>query len=154
MAYSLIFPFSFLVSFLNFRYSFTVMNYLLIILSFYIAFFILDFIVEVLNVNYLKETIPSEFSDVYDSDKYAKSQRYLKEKTIFGLIQSTFSIFIFIPFILFGGFNVVDIIVRGFGFSNVITGVIYMFLLILGNQLLSLPFSIYTYPGFVHCSYI
>lgn len=119
------------------------MIYLVIILIFYISFFILDFIVDVLNINYLKETIPEEFSDVYDSEKYKKSQRYLKEKTRFGLIQSTFSLCVFLPFILLGGFNVVDVFVRGFGFSNAVTGVVYMLSLIFANQILSLPFSIY-----------
>ena len=105
------------------------MNYLLIILTFYIAFFLLDFIIELLNLNNLKESVPEEFVNVYDSEKYATSQRYLKEKTIFSLFQSSFSLFIFLFFILLGGFNVVDLFVRGFELSNAVTGVIYMFVL-------------------------
>ena len=90
-----------------------------------------------------KEDIPTEFKDVYDAEKYAHSQRYLKEQTRFSLLQNALSFMVMIPFILLGGFNVVDVVVRGFGYSSLVTGIIYMFSLIFANQILSLPFSLY-----------
>ncbi|RAP32422.1 peptidase M48 [Candidatus Marinamargulisbacteria bacterium SCGC AG-414-C22] len=120
------------------------MFYLILILCFYIGFFIIDFIIEYLNMNHVSETIPTEFEDVYDAEKYANSQRYLKENTIFSLIQSTLSLCITVPFILFGGFNFVDVFVRSFGFNELITGIVYMLLLMFVSQLISLPFSYYS----------
>ena len=120
------------------------MNYLFIILTFYIVFFLLDIFTDIFNLNAISESIPDEFKDVYDSEKYAQSQRYLKENTRFGFIQSGISFCLTIPFIVLGGFNYLDVLIRGMGYSNLITGGIYMFTLVMVLQLIGLPFSLYS----------
>ena len=64
--------------------------YLVIILSFYSLFFLVDSVVDILNVRHIQTRLPDEFKDVYDSDKYEKSQEYLREQTRFSLIKSLF----------------------------------------------------------------
>ena len=75
--------------------------------------------------------------------KYKKSQHYLSDNTRFDCAQTTFSLCLLLPFILIGGFNTLDIIIRGFGYNPLITGIIYMMSLMFISQLLGLPFQWY-----------
>lgn len=117
--------------------------YLIIILAILVGEYLLDVITERLNLQRLTPEVPGPFKGYYDEEKYARSQAYTRENSKFGLIQDTVSIFIIIPFILLGGFNYVDQLVRGFRLGSILTGLVYIFLLITASTLLSLPFSIY-----------
>ena len=64
----------------------------------------LETVVSILNIRSLRPDLPSEFSDVFDQERYAKSQEYTKVTTSFGLIQSTIMTPVTILFILLGGF--------------------------------------------------
>lgn len=117
--------------------------FLVVILVILIAKYLLDVVVEKLNINNLNPELPEEFKDFYDEQKYKKSQRYICENSKFGLIKNTINIVIVISFILFGGFNFLDQIARGFFYGPIFTGLIYIFILILAGYILNLPFSIY-----------
>lgn len=117
--------------------------YLLLILLILVGEYVLDFITERLNIRRLTPEVPGPFKDVYDDEKYAKSQAYTRENSKFGLIQNTASFAVMIPFILLGGFNWVDQWVRGFQYGSIVTGLLYIFVLVILTTLLGLPFSIY-----------
>ena len=117
--------------------------YLIIILVILIGKYLLNIIIEHFNIKNLNPELPEEFKDYYDKIKYKKSQQYTKEISKFGLIHSTISISTIIPFIIFGGFNFFDKIVRNYNFSEIITGIIYIFILILLSKIIEIPFSIY-----------
>ena len=121
------------------------MNYfLLIILAVLIGTYLLDLIVDTLNVRHIKAVLPEEFEGYYDADKYKKSQAYLRENTRFGIISDTITTPITIAFILFGGFNRVDQFARDFNLGSILTGLIFAGILLLALQILSIPFSIYS----------
>lgn len=117
--------------------------YLVIILLILVGEYVLDFITERLNIRRLTPEVPGPFKDVYNDGKYAKSQAYTRENSKFGLLQNTASFAVMIPFILLGGFNGVDQWVRGFQFGSIVTGLLYIFVLVIMTTLLGLPFSIY-----------
>lgn len=117
--------------------------YLVIILVFLIASYILDLIVERLNLKAADPNLPQEFAGYYDAKEYKKSQNYLKENTNFGLIKDTISTLAILLFILFGGFNFVDKIARSLNFGPILTGLIFAGILMLVMQLLGLLFSCY-----------
>jgi STE24 endopeptidase len=117
--------------------------YLIIILAILAGEYLLGLITEQLNLKRLTPKVPEPFKGYYDEEKYAQSQKYTRENTSFGLIQSTFHLAVMIPFILLGGFNFIDQLVRGFQFSSIVTGLFYMLILIVFESLLGLPFSIY-----------
>ena len=117
--------------------------YLVIILFILLADYLLDFIVDYLNVKNIDPALPPEFNGFYDAAKYRTSQEYLKENTNFGLFSNTFFTVITILFIMLGGFNLVDLLARHFRQPEIITGLIFAAIIILGSQLLSLPFSLY-----------
>jgi len=118
--------------------------YLAIILIILIGEYFFNLTIEILNLKHLKTTLPNEFNGLYDSDKYKKSQEYLKETTRFGLFTDTLMTFLTITFILAGGFNIIDRISRDFGFGEIITGLIFVAMIMLFMQIINLPLSAYS----------
>ena len=55
--------------------------YLIFILSVIIITYTLELVVELLNLKNLTPELPAEFRDIYDTDRYEKSQLYLKDNT-------------------------------------------------------------------------
>jgi len=117
--------------------------YLVIILTIIIGSYLLELIVEKLNLLNVKTALPGEFEGYYDRDQYRKSQEYLLENTRFSLINSSIETPIIIAFILLGGFHFFDQFARSFNLDIIPTGLIFTGVLIVAFQLLELPFSIY-----------
>ena len=118
--------------------------YLVIIIAFLLLSFTVNSISDYLNIKNLKESLPEEFVGYYDEERYKKAQNYLKDRTKFSFISSTCSLIISIIFILIGGFNYVDLFARKFGYSETITGLIFVTVLYLLLQILQIPFSAYS----------
>lgn len=108
-----------------------------------VGIYVLDFVAEHLNLRALDPSLPERFREVFDSEKYLKSQAYTRETTRFGLVASTFSLVIFLVFWLIGGFGWLANWTQSWGWGEVATGLAFISILFLANVLLSLPFSIY-----------
>ncbi|ACN14655.1 endopeptidase family protein [Desulforapulum autotrophicum HRM2] len=106
--------------------------------------YLIDSLAEYLNIRHLNPNLPHEFSDVYDTDKYARSQEYLKVNTRFGFITASFDLTILLIFWFGGGFGVLDTFVRGLGQNTIVTGLVFIGILLLLKLLISLPFSLYS----------
>ena len=117
--------------------------YLLIILSAFIGEFLLRTLVRVLNLKALDPGLPNEFQGYYDEEKYARSQEYTRVNTRFAFFTTSFDLIVILVFILFGGFNFVDQIVRGFGLSTLPSGLAFFGILFFASDLISTPFSLY-----------
>lgn len=117
--------------------------YLLIILFVIIGNYLLDVVVETVNVRHAKSDLPEEFKGYYDAKEYKRAQDYLKENTRFEMTTHTITTPMMIAFILIGGFNLVDQFARGIGFGPIPTGLIFAGILLLAFQIISIPFSIY-----------
>jgi len=115
----------------------------LIILSAIIIDLILNGIADYLNLKMLRNELPEAFQGVYDPDRYRKSQLYLKTNTRFGWFSGAFNVTVMLLFWFGKGFPLLDEWVRSFDYGPIITGLLYMGVLILCKALLSLPFSIY-----------
>lgn len=115
----------------------------LIILSAIIVDLILNGIADYLNLKMLRNELPEAFQGVYDPDRYRKSQLYLKTNTRFGWFSGAFNVTVMLLFWFGKGFPLLDEWVRSFHYGPIITGLLYMGVLILCKALLSLPFSIY-----------
>lgn len=103
----------------------------------------LDFVASLLNLKALEPKLPREFEDVFDQDKYEKSQQYTCANERFGIIESITSLTILLVFWFIGGFAFLDSWVRGLEFGTVITGVIFIGVILAGQVVLSIPMSIY-----------
>ena len=119
-------------------------NYLVIILAIIVGNYLLDIVVETLNVRHAKTDLPEEYKGHYDPEEYKKAQNYLKENTRFEIITGTITTPITVAFILIGGFNFVDQIARGFQFGPIPTGLVFTGILMLASQIISIPFSAYS----------
>jgi len=121
--------------------------YAVLIFGALLAEYVLNIVSDVLNLRYLRPTLPEEFRDTFDEAEYERAQEYTRTTTRFGLVSSTFGLAVLLAFWFGGGFEWLDTVVRGWGFGPIVTGLCYIGLLVLGRSLLSLPFSIYSTFG-------
>ncbi|MBT3314606.1 MAG: M48 family metallopeptidase [Anaerolineae bacterium] len=117
--------------------------FLFFILTVLILQYLLDLVVDVLELRSLNPVLPNTFRDVYDEEKYASSQRYTRVQTRFGQARSSLSLIVTIGFILVGGFSTVDMVARRLGQGSIVTGLIFTGILFVLSSLFSLPFSVY-----------
>ncbi len=118
--------------------------YAVIILIALVVNYLVDLVSDMLNLQALRQPLPEEFRDVFDESKYQKAQEYTRVRTRFGLLTSTVSLLILLAFWFAGGFNWVDQFVREFGYGTIVTGLLFVGILILAQSIISLPFSIYS----------
>ena len=121
------------------------MNFIaIIILVTIVVDFVLSSLADTLNLKSLKTKLPESFKGYYDADSYRKSQEYLRVNTKFGWITTSFNMLLILTFWFWKGFPVLDQWVRSLNFGYIMTGLLYISLLLLFNAILSLPFSIYS----------
>jgi STE24 endopeptidase len=118
---------------------FAVVIFLTIILG-----YVLDLISNLLNLRALDPGLPAEFDGVYDRDKYRTSQEYARQRTRFGLVASTYSLGLLLPFWFLGGFPFVDQWIRGYALGEIWTGLLFVLVLIVAKSISGLPFEIYS----------
>jgi len=119
-------------------------SWLLFILAVILLSFLLETAVAILNLRALSPDIPSEFTGIYDQQRYEKSQRYTQENTRFSLLQNSFTTGVTVIFLLIGGFNGVDLFARSFNLAPIPTGLIFTGVLLVLMLLLGLPFTLYS----------
>jgi len=95
------------------------------------------------NLKSLRSEPPSALEEVYRVEDYRKSQEYIRANTHFDFVNSTFSLVVLFSFWFTGGFNYLDQIVSSWGFGPILTGLLYVGILVAGYSLVVLPFSIY-----------
>ena len=118
--------------------------YLIFILCVLVFGYLLDLAISLLTLRSLQPVLPEEFSGIYDAGEYARSQEYTRVNLRFSLVQDTIMLPLTIAFILLGGFNLLDLWARSFGFSSIPTGLLFTGLLLLLSGLVHLPFSVYS----------
>lgn len=118
-------------------------GWLIFVLALLVFDYVLDVVVEQLNLRRLSPEIPEEFRGVYDAEKYAKSQRYTREGVRFGLVETSVLLPVTMGFILLGGFGWVDGLARAAGWGLIPTGLLFAAILGVLSMLVGLPFKIY-----------
>ncbi len=117
--------------------------YAVVILTALLVNYGLNLVTNLLNLRRLGEPLPDEFKDVFDEERYRKSQAYTRERTKFGLLASSVDLLVLIGFWFAGGFAFVDDLVRSLNLGMIPTGLLYFLILALASWIVSLPFSIY-----------
>ncbi|NQT25496.1 M48 family metallopeptidase [candidate division KSB1 bacterium] len=118
--------------------------YAIIILSAVILDFIVSLISDILNLRHLSPDLPETFKDVFDEDRYRKSQEYTRVTTRFGFLTSGFDLVITLIFWFAGGFNLLDQAILTWQLHPIWNGLLFIGILIFAKSILSLPFSIYS----------
>ncbi|MBO0322092.1 M48 family metallopeptidase [Muricauda sp. CAU 1633] len=119
-------------------------NYLFyIILIILVVQYIIHQVLEYLNAQKFKSTVPDELTDVFDDTEYQKSQEYKLTNYRFGLFSDGFSLVLTICFLWFGGFEWVDKIVRSITTDTIPMALLFFGFITLGSGVLGIPFSYY-----------
>ena len=105
--------------------------------------FFKDSILDYLNSTYFNNEIPKIISDIYDNEKYLKSQEYKKIQYKFNRISSIYSLLILLLFFYFDGFLIVDNYCRSLFDSEIVISLSFFGIIYFGNDILSIPFSLY-----------
>lgn len=119
-------------------------GWLLTIVIFIVVTWLLETTLSILNLKAQPKILPSEFKDIYDTEKYSQTLSYHKTTTSFSLIEKGFSTILMLVFLLLGGFDFIDITARSFGYGPIISGLLFVGILMGLSFLISLPFQIYS----------
>ena len=117
--------------------------YLCIIIGALLLEFILFNLSRHLDLQNISTNLPNEFKGYYSPNEYARSQEYLVENSRFSYLTSAVDLLIVLLVILLGIFNNVDLWLRDFGFSPMITGLLFFGVLFLFQDIIGTPFSLY-----------
>jgi STE24 endopeptidase len=105
--------------------------------------FMIDKILDTLNIKHFDDKIPEKLADVYDDAAYKKSQAYKKTNAKFSDLTSTFSIVLTLVFFFSDGFKYVDNFARSFTDNPVLMALIFFGVIMFGSDILTTPFSYY-----------
>lgn len=119
----------------------TTIFYLILSITFFE--FLLTKTIGYLNTLYWSDNLPEELKDIYDAEKYTKSQRYEKEKYKFWIINSTLSFSILFLILVFGGFGILDSFLRNYSENPIVLSLLFFAIISFFQTLFSLPFSYY-----------
>ncbi|WP_370175151.1 M48 family metallopeptidase [Leeuwenhoekiella palythoae] len=114
-----------------------------IIIAFIIISFVIDQVLDWLNAKHFDDPIPQELADVYDTETYRKSQDYKKVNAKFSTLTSSLMLVITLLFFVLDGFAFVDQIARSISDNEIIVGLIFFGIIMLGSDILTTPFSYY-----------
>ncbi|MDO1501147.1 M48 family metallopeptidase [Winogradskyella maritima] len=114
-----------------------------IIIGIIILNFIIDKWLDALNAKHFDDPIPEPLRDVYDAEKYEKSQQYKKVNYSFGIWSSLFSLGLTLAFLFLDGFEYVDNLARSFTDSPIGVALIFFGIIMLGSDIISTPFAYY-----------
>jgi STE24 endopeptidase len=105
--------------------------YLCIIIGALLLEFILFNLSRHLDLKNISTSLPNEFKGYYSASEYARSQEYLVENARFSYLTSAVDVLIILMVILLGLFNNVDLWLRDFAFSPMVTGLLFFGILFL-----------------------
>ena len=115
----------------------------IIIISAIIFEYLISSLSTILNMKSISAILPEGFEKVYNKNKYAKSQKYLKINSQFSLFSSSFSFFIIMIIIHFGVFGFLDDFVRAKSSNSIYSGLVFFGILFIINDIINLPFSFF-----------
>ncbi len=103
----------------------------------------LEFAATLLNLKAFPTAVPQPLRGLMDEAKLDQARAYLRVNARFGILQSTVSLVVLLVFWSIGGFAWLDELAHTFTPSRLVAGLIFLSALMLGQSLVSLPFSIY-----------
>jgi STE24 endopeptidase len=116
--------------------------FLIIVLGLFL-FWKLDLFATLLNLKALTPEIPESFREFVDEEAYETSQEYTRAKAVLGIGEGIFSLVVLFTFWWLGGFGWLDTMVREYDQGPIVTGLFYIGVLLVAQQILSIPFDLY-----------
>ena len=117
---------------------------LLVIVSIILFGYVFDNLLDYLNIRAAREEMPVEAEGIYDPEKYRNSIRYLKTRSRFSSITSTFSLVLTLVVLLTGFFGVVDEFARSITEHFILLPLLFFGVLLIGSDIINIPFQLYS----------
>ena len=114
-----------------------------VILIIVILDFLLERLLDYLNRTNWSDELPAVLRDIYDPDRYKKSQQYLRTNHRFSQITETFNFILLTGMLLLGGFAFLDQLVRQFTGHPILMALLFFGILGFVADILGTPFSVY-----------
>ncbi|MBN1253370.1 MAG: M48 family metallopeptidase [Bacteroidales bacterium] len=115
-----------------------------IIIAIIIFEFIFSRTLDKLNSSWRNKKLPLELEDIYDAEKYLKSQEYGSVNSKFALFSSSFQLILILIMLFLGGFAYFDNIAAQYSENPVIISLLFFGILFLLSDILNIPFDIYS----------
>ena len=115
-----------------------------VIIAILVFQFLLETFLDFLNAKHYDDPVPKELADVFDASEYQKSRAYKKTRYRFGLVTSSFSLLLTLGFLIFGGFEWVDHIVRNITEHPILMALLFFGIIMIGSDIVTIPFSYYS----------
>ena len=115
----------------------------IILISIIVFNFLKDSLLDFLNSMHFENKVPEILSDVYDKEKYLKSQDYKKSQYKFTKYSRIFSLIIVLLFFNLEGFLILDNFSRNYFDSSISISLFFFGIIFFANEIINLPFSIY-----------
>lgn len=116
--------------------------YIIIVIIF--SDFIIERVLEYLNIKHMSSTLPEKLKGIYDEEKYDKFQKYKRSKDKLGLLSSTLSFILILSMLLLGGFAWLDTIVRQYFENPIWIALVFFGVLMFASDLIGLPIEWYS----------
>lgn len=105
--------------------------------------FLLERILDYLNTTRWSNDLPAELEGIYDSERYRKSQLYLKANHKFSQLTEAFNFFLVAAMLLLGGFAFLDSFIRQYTTNPILMALLFFGILGFVADILGTPFSVY-----------
>ena len=114
---------------------------LAVIFGITVVSYVFNEVLDYINLKAQRKDLPEDIAAFYDKNQYLKSLDYHREKTLFGFITSAVSVALSLLMLVFGGFGMLDGLLRPF-FQNEITLALAFFgILMIVSDIITLPFQ-------------
>ncbi|MBK7431961.1 MAG: M48 family metallopeptidase [Bacteroidetes bacterium] len=108
-----------------------------------IADAIFEFVLDVLNLKCLKPDLPAEAKDIYDAEKYKRSQEYYRTNQRFSWISSVPVLILTLIILGTGGFGWLDAFLRNTTSHPVYLALLFFGTLMIASGIFGIPFQLY-----------
>ena len=106
--------------------------------------FVLEQVLDYINLKASNSTVPPEISSFYNEEKYRKSLEYKKTLTRFSFLTSSFSFIISFLILSLGGFGYLDTLLRPYFDNEVWLSLAYFGLMYVVSDVINIPFQWYS----------
>ncbi|MCK4750442.1 MAG: M48 family metallopeptidase, partial [Bacteroidales bacterium] len=114
-----------------------------IIIAVLVFGYVLERILDTLNLKHSLPELPEELSDIFDPEEYKRSQLYKRDNTRFSFISSSLSLIVLLLVFILGGFGWLDRALSGITSSYILLVLLFFGVLALVSDILTTPFALY-----------
>jgi STE24 endopeptidase len=115
-----------------------------IIITILLVQYLIEVVLEYVNAKRYDDPLPKELDDLFSAEEYKKSRTYKKTRYVFGMVSNTFSVLLTLGFLIFGGFQMIDVLVRSMTDDAIPMALLFFGVIMIGTDIISTPLSYYS----------